>query len=269
MTRKPIKLLPLGIRGTDLVVAGLRLGRHFNLADLTESYTKIRQDRGDAPKWVDSSLRNELQRKSSDCKAFHKEGHELDLIAIPRPGHYYFRDEVWPTLLEAANQSGNLLFGLNTLSIPVNAEAAEAICMSHAIGVYAQRMLMEHMSTHLGAQNIQDTSIGRAYDFTFSLPGRTGGLPQVMECKGTHKSSGSLSSSHNEANVWTDNPMTYWLGTVYSIAFDKKTGGCSGGELTIYPPLIRQKWQFNKSWQLELRPEWRKKPINPQRELPL
>jgi hypothetical protein len=247
-----MKLQTLGTRGTDLVLAALRLERKFTRAELNEAVGKSRLGRGDVlpPHWQQSNS-NELQRLSSDFAIYHKEGRQLDLLARVGSGQYCFRDEVRPRLIAAANGRTDLFVARNTLIVPVDGDdvvaAADNAIASHAIGKYAQQVIMTTMRNR-GYRIIGDTSDHHAYDFMFQGHERIA-VPQLMECKGTCRDSGAFSITHGEGNVLLNNPMNYWFGVVYGITFEGERA--SGGKVFVTDPPIAKEWRFTKGFRLE------------------
>lgn len=241
-----MNLATLGTRGTDVVVAGLKLPRRFKRIDLIESYGKVRCDRdgdGALPKEWRQGISNELHRLSSDFAQFHKEGRRLDLIMRVGSGEYSFRDEVRPKLIEAANERADLLVTQNMLVLPIEVDAVASVSVSNLIGVYAHQKIMTFMRS-TGYEIIKDTSTGRAYDFTFWGPNRFHS-PQIMECKGTARADGDIVLTPYEQIVMGLNAMNYWLGVVYSIEI--ADGNAFGGTVSITSPPILEKWQFTRA----------------------
>jgi hypothetical protein len=242
-----MKLLTVGARGTDVILAALRLGRHFSLADLREGYGAIRSERGDVlPKEWKQGVSNELHRRSSDFSQFSKEGHQLDLIARVGSGQYCFRDGVRPKLLDAANEHNDLIVGHNTLVVPVPGEDVVDVVASHVIGKYAQQKMMEIMRSR--GYTVTDTSARRAYDFTFCGRDRWS-TTQTMECKGTRRADGAFAVTHNEMQALAATFSNYWFGVVYNISI--VDGKASGGEAFITEPPIFNKWRITKGFKLQ------------------
>lgn len=243
-----MKLLTLSTRGTDLVLAALRLSREFTRAELNEAIGKRRLVRGDVlPQHWRQGTSNELHRLSSDFAQHHKEGRELDLIARVGSGRYCLRDEVRPKLFDAANNRCDLLVTQNTLVVPAEDDDVVNVVASHVIGKYAQQMIM-NIICDMGYRIIDDTSNRNAYDFMFQSHERFA-TPQLMECKGTRRTDGAFSITHGEGNVLWNNVMNYWFGVVYGITIADERA--SGGKAFITEPPIFKKWRFTKGFRLE------------------
>ena len=246
-----MNLATLGARGTDVIVAGLKLQRRFSRAELIEAYGKLRRERdGALPQWWQQGISNELHRLSSDFAQFHKEGRKLDLIARTGLGHYCFRDEARPKLIEAANERSNLCATQNVLVLPIEGDEVAGDPVSHLIGAYAHQRLMAIMRSK--GYRTTDTSIDRSYDFTFCGHNRFD-TTQIMECKGTRRGDGDVAITPNEVHVMALNPTNYWLGVVYSI--DIVNGNASGGTAFITPPLVLTKWHITATWRLRRMPD--------------
>lgn len=243
-----MNLATLGTRGTDIVVAGLKLPHRFNRAELVEIYGKLRRDRdGTLPQHWQQGISNELQRLGSDFSRFHKEHRRLDLIAHLGSGQYCFRDEIRPKLIDAANQHADLLVTQNTLVVPTAANEVASGSVNHLIGAYAQQKIMMAMRGR-GFKILQDTSTGRSYDFTFCGSNRYD-TPQIMECKGSRRADVDVALTANELSVMLRNPFSYWVGVVYSI--DLVDGIAVGGtDPFITPPPVLDKWHFAQAVRL-------------------
>ena len=243
-----MKLLTLGTRGTDLVLAALQLPRKFSRAELNEGIAKLRRTRGDvlSPTWTQGTS-NELHRIGSDFAQFHKERRQLDLIARVGSGQYCIRDEARRKLIDAANEGRDLLVTHNTLVVPADGDDVGNVVESHVIGKYAQQTIMTAIR-NMGYRIVDDTSSRNAYDFMFQSHERCA-TPQLMECKGTRRADGTFGVTHGEANVLWSNVMNYWFGVVYGITVaDEKA---SGGKIFITEPPIFKKWRFTKGFRLE------------------
>jgi hypothetical protein len=247
-----MKLVTLTTRGTDVVTAALQLSRNFSRADLVERYGKNRLDRdGALPQHFAQGVSNEIQRLSSDCSRYHKERHELNLIACRGSGQYCLRDEARPKLIEAANKRPDLPLTLNTLVIPIAGDVVATSVPNHVIGEYAQKQIM----TAMRARNytiMEDSSRGRSYDFIFRASERYA-LPQIMECKGSTRASTDLSLTHNEITVMIRNSANYWLGVVCSI--ELTNGIAAGGAISITAPPILDNWHLTKTFGLRRKQE--------------
>jgi hypothetical protein len=250
-------LLTLKARGTDVAVSALELGgRSFKLDDLYERYGRLRRGRGEVlAENFQSSVRNELQRLSSDCLVFGKEKHELDLFALKRPGVWAIRDEARPKLITAANEAaGDLLKIPHRLLVPMEfdrvgqADAINVNKYNHIIGTYAQTRIMEAMRQR-GARVMGDVSTTHSYDFWFMFPGRTE-AHQIMESKGTRGSkqtTTTIALSEKEHEVLLKNRDRYWLGVVYDIEI--VDGVARGGSAPfITEPPIDKRWQLTKGF---------------------
>jgi len=241
-----MNLATLGTRGTDVVIAGLKLPRRFSRADLVESYGSLRRERdGTLPQWWHQGISNEIQRLGSDFSRFHKEGRKLDLIARVGAGECCFRDEVRPKLIDAANQRADLLMTQNTLVVPIAIDTVGEVA-SHVIGAYAHQKIMQALCSN-GYEVLKDTSSGRSYDCTFCGRNRY----DTPQSKGTRKAEGEIdiALTPNELTVMTLNPLSYWLGVVYRIQIvDNKA--CGGTDPFLTRPPILDHWQFTPAYRL-------------------
>jgi hypothetical protein len=240
-------LLTLNTRGTDVMVSALALGgQTFELDDIYEQYGRLYRERGVEPaKHFRSSIRNELQRLSSDCLVFEKENRQMDLVGLVRRGVWTIRDGVRPLLMAAANEHGKNFVAAASLFVPFDGDYVEQTKVkhfTHVIGNYAQQQIMDAI-TRRGYRILEDTSQGQSYDFTFRLIGDRTASDQIMESKGTQQSEIDVSLSNNEHSVFASRYHQYWLGVVTDIKIES-TGIASGGDVFITSPEVLSKWKF-------------------------
>jgi len=241
------KLIAVGMRGTDIVKAGLWLPEPFRLDEIVEAHAKQRLGRGLAlPTHHGANTRQGLQRLSPDCPQF--DGKRA-LIRFHGRGRYSFIDK--PKLVDAAERYGTTLTTRDRLLIPVEDDGVADEITNVDIGIYAQNLAMDWFRRQ--GWHVTETSVHSAYDFIVRNPDRI--TFWLVESKGTTGDVGTIRLTANEQLVMRAHSAHYCLAVTHSI--QRIMGGLNGGVLLITkPPDIDKVWAFPPVIELKFRKEF-------------